>query len=52
MLSPHQRDAVVTLRCLFVDFKSYFASVEQQDESRLRDRPVGVVPVLAPRTGG
>lgn len=40
----------MTLRCLFVDFDSFFASVEQHDEPALRGRPVAVVPVAAENT--
>ncbi|MGE0753941.1 MAG: impB/mucB/samB family protein [Alphaproteobacteria bacterium] len=38
------------LNWLYIDFNSYFASVEQQRDPSLRNRPIAVVPVMTDAT--
>ena len=40
----------MTLHWLYLDLNSYFASVEQQINTQLRDKPVAIVPILTDAT--
>lgn len=50
LADPRRAWEASSLRFLYLDLNSFFASVEQQDDPRLRRRPVIVVPVMSDTT--
>ncbi|HEX3437108.1 MAG TPA: DNA polymerase [Pseudacidobacterium sp.] len=48
--AKHESGAEPRVRWLFLDLNSYFASVEQELRTKLRNRPIAVVPLMADTT--
>jgi DNA polymerase-4 len=44
------KNATINLRWLYLDFNSYFATIEQQVHPHLRNRPIAIVPSLTDYT--